>query len=199
MGIWEMICIFFLLGSSLRIRDSMITYKLWLAGWGFFPLQVLIAIILAVKFGGDKSLTKGEATGVVILVCVYVAAFAWSWGPLGWLVPSEIFPLETRSAGQAITVSTNMLFTFVVAQAFLTILCHFKYGIFLFFAGWVVIMTVFTSLFLPETKGVPIEEMIHVWRQHWFWKKIVPSAEEMGIKPPKVVNDGDVEKPKQVS
>lgn len=168
-------------------------------GIQMFVSQVLIAIILAVKFGGDKTLTKGEATGVVILVCVYVAAFAWSWGPLGWLVPSEIFPLETRSAGQAITVSTNMLFTFVVAQAFLTILCHFKYGIFLFFAGWVVIMTVFTSLFLPETKGVPIEEMIHVWRQHWFWKKIVPSAEEMGIKPPTVVNGGDVEKPKQVS
>lgn len=137
--------------------------------------QVIIAIILALKFGGTKELSKGEAMGIVILVCIYVSAFAWSWGPLGWLVPSEIFPLETRSAGQAITVGTNLVFTFVIAQAFLTILCHFKYGIFLFFAGWVVIMTIFVALFLPETKGVPIEEMIYVWRQHWFWKRIVPA------------------------
>jgi sugar porter (SP) family MFS transporter len=136
--------------------------------------QIIIAIILALRFGGTRELSKGEAMGIVILICIYVAAFAWSWGPLGWLVPSEIFPLETRSAGQAITVSTNLIFTFVIAQAFLTILCHFEYGIFLFFGGWVLIMTVFVALFLPETKGVPIEEMIYVWRQHWFWKRIIP-------------------------
>jgi hypothetical protein len=140
-------------------------------------MQVAIAVILALKFGGNTSLSKGEATAIVVLVCIYVSAFAWSWGPLGWLVPSEIFPLETRSAGQSITVATNMLFTFVIAQAFLTILCHFRYGIFLFFAGWVVIMTIFIYFFLPETKNVPIEEMIYVWRQHWFWKRIVPAED----------------------
>ena len=30
--------------------------------------------------------------------------FAWSRGPLGWLIPSETFPFETRSAGQNVTV-----------------------------------------------------------------------------------------------
>ena len=35
-----------------------------------------------------------------------------------------------------LTVSINLLFTFVIAQAFLAMLCHFKVGIFLFFAGW---------------------------------------------------------------
>ncbi|XP_024382260.1 sugar transport protein 7 isoform X2 [Physcomitrium patens] len=147
---------------------------LW-GGTQMLLCQVIIGIILAFKFGGTNELSKGEAMAIVILVCIYVAAFAWSWGPLGWLVPSEIFPIETRSAGMAITVSVNLLFTFVIAQAFLTILCHFEYGIFLFFAGWVVIMTVFIALFLPETKGVPIEEMIYVWRRHWFWKLIMPS------------------------
>ncbi|KAG0577706.1 hypothetical protein M758_5G168100 [Ceratodon purpureus] len=134
--------------------------------------QVLIAIILALKFGGSTPLSKGEAMGIVVLVCIYVAAFGWSWGPLGWLVPSEIFPMETRSAGQAINTSFNLLFTFVIAQSFLTILCHFEYGIFLFFGGWVVVMTIFIALFFPETKGVPIEEMTLVWRRHWFWKRL---------------------------
>ncbi|CAN6453352.1 unnamed protein product [Victoria cruziana] len=141
-----------------------------------FMCQVVIGIILGMKFGlsGAGSLTKSEANLVVFFICVYVAAFAWSWGPLGWLVPSEIFPLEIRSAGQSINVSTNLLFTFAIAQAFLAMLCHFKFGLFFFFAGWVLVMTTFIFFFLPETKNVPIEEMILVWRKHWFWSKVLP-------------------------
>ncbi|EFJ25384.1 hypothetical protein SELMODRAFT_19807, partial [Selaginella moellendorffii] len=52
---------------------------------------------------------------------------------------SEIFPLETRSAGQSITVLVNLLFTFLIAQAFLWLLCHLKYGIFLLFAALVTV------------------------------------------------------------
>ncbi|KAJ6795016.1 sugar carrier protein A isoform X1 [Iris pallida] len=136
--------------------------------------QVIVAVILGVKFGEDKHLSKDYSAIVVVVFCLFVAAFGWSWGPLGWTVPSEIFPLETRSAGQSITVSVNLFFTFAIAQAFLTLLCNLKFGIFLFFAGWIALMTVFVYFFLPETKGVPIEEMVLLWRKHWFWKKVMP-------------------------
>ena len=138
---------------------------------------MVIGTILGVKFGlqGTGSIDKVWAIVVVVVICVYVSAFAWSWGPLGWLVPSEIFPLEIRSAGQAINVSVNLFFTFVVAQAFLAMLCHFKFGIFLFFACWLAVMGLFTLLFLPETKGIPIDHMAHVWRAHWFWGHFVSS------------------------
>lgn len=100
-------------------------------------------------------------------------------------MPSEIFPLETRSAGQGITVAVNLLFTFIIAQVFLPLLCALKFGIFLFFAGWITIMTIFVYIFLPETKGVPIEEVVFLWQKHWFWKKIVsaknPKAHEREI------------------
>eukprot|EP00253_Pinus_taeda_P034094 PITA_34094 len=148
--------------------------------------QVVVGIVLALTFGGDQQLSKGFSALLVAAICLFVAAFGWSWGPLGWTVPSEIFPLETRSAGQAITVSVNLLFTFAIAQSFLYLLCTFKYGIFLFFAGWFFIMTAFVYFFLPETKGVPIEEMILQWRKHWFWKKIVPCMDEEVIKRPYV-------------
>ncbi|KDO59360.1 hypothetical protein CISIN_1g010375mg [Citrus sinensis] len=140
--------------------------------------QVIVSIILGLKFGPNQELSKSFSILVVVVICLFVLAFGWSWGPLGWTVPSEIFPLETRSAGQSITVAVNLFFTFVIAQIFLTLLCSFKFGIFLFFAGWVTIMTIFVYFFLPETKGVPIEEMILLWRKHWFWKRIMPVVEE---------------------
>lgn len=145
------------------------------AGVQMFLSQVIIAIILGIKVKDHSDdLHKGYAVFVVILVCTFVSAFAWSWGPLGWLIPSETFPLETRSAGQSVTVCVNLLFTFVIAQAFLSMLCHFKYGIFLFFSSWVLIMSIFVLFLLPETKNIPIEEMTErVWKQHWLWKRFM--------------------------
>lgn len=145
------------------------------AGFQMFLSQVVIAIILGIKVSDHSDdLHKGYAIFVVIMVCTFVSAFAWSWGPLGWLIPSETFPLETRSAGQSVTVCVNLLFTFVIAQAFLSMLCHFKYGIFLFFSSWVLVMSVFVFFLVPETKNVPIEEMTErVWKKHWLWKRFM--------------------------
>ncbi|GMN50921.1 hypothetical protein TIFTF001_020073 [Ficus carica] len=142
--------------------------------------QAVVAAAIGAKFGVDGNpgeLPKWYAIVVVVFICTYVAGFAWSWGPLGWLVPSEIFPLEIRSAAQSVNVSVNMLFTFAVAQVFLTMLCHLKFGLFLFFAFFVVIMSIFVYFFLPETKGIPIEEMNQIWRNHWYWKRFVPDVE----------------------
>lgn len=145
-------------------------------------MKVAVAIMIALNFGlsGEGLMTKAEADLLLVLICGYVAAFAWSWGPLGWLVPSEICPLEIRSAGQAINVSVNMLFTFLIAQVFLSMLCRLKFGLFFFFAAFVVIMTLFIYIFLPETKNVPIEEMNRVWKAHWFWSKYIPDEAVIG-------------------
>ncbi|EEF51092.1 sugar carrier protein C-like [Ricinus communis] len=136
--------------------------------------QIIVAVAIAAKFGvsgNPGELPKWYAFLVVIAICIYVAGFAWSWGPLGWLVPSEIFPLEIRSAAQSINVSVNMIFTFAIAQIFTAMLCHLKFGLFIVFAVCVVIMVTFITMYLPETKGIPIEEMTIVWKNHPRWRK----------------------------
>lgn len=150
----------------------------------WFLLQVIVATCIGVKFGVDGepgALPKWYAIVVVLFICVYVSGFAWSWGPLGWLVPSEIFPLEIRSAAQSVNVSVNMFFTFIIAQIFLNMLCHMKFGLFLFFAFFVVVMSFFIYFFLPETKGIPIEEMAEVWKSHWFWSRYVNDGSYSGV------------------
>ncbi|PUZ70182.1 hypothetical protein GQ55_2G206100 [Panicum hallii var. hallii] len=142
--------------------------------------QVAVGALIGAKFGwsGVATIPAGYAAVVVVVMCAYVAGFAWSWGPLGWLVPSEVMPLEVRPAGQSITVAVNMLMTFAVAQAFLPMLCRLKFVLFFFFAACVVVMTLFVAFFLPETKGVPIEDMAGVWKAHWYWKRFVDDGED---------------------
>lgn len=136
-------------------------------------LQIVTAIVLALEFGKGKQLSFGASIFLVIVIFLFVLAYGRSWGPLGWLVPSELFPLEIRSAAQSVVVCVNMIFTALVAQFFLVSLCHLKYGIFLLFAALIVLMSCFVFFLLPETKQVPIEEIYLLFEKHWFWKKVV--------------------------
>lgn len=153
-------------------RNSLYLQTNWLY-LHFCDEQLTVAVLLGFKFGENQQLSRSYSVTVVIILSLFVLAFGWSWGPLGWTVPSEIFPLEVRSAGQSITVAVNLLVTFIIAQCFLSLLCFFQFGIFLFFAAWTAVMTIFVLLFLPETKGIPIEEMSFMWKRHWFWKRIL--------------------------
>ncbi|XP_077210066.1 sugar transport protein 14-like [Tasmannia lanceolata] len=155
------------------------------AGCQMILSMAVIATILALKFGRGVVLPKADSVVLVIMICLFVSAYGWSWGPLGWLVPSEIFPLETRSAGQSMVVCVNLFWTAAIAQCFLASLCHLRYGVFILFACLIVIMSLFIFFLLPETKQVPIEEMSFLWEGHWFWKNYVLSPEG---KP----NQGDV-------
>ncbi|CAA2935357.1 hexose carrier HEX6-like [Olea europaea subsp. europaea] len=173
-----------LVGLGSTIASSLIVDKLGrralfiLGGILMFVTQMLIGAIMAAKLGDHGELSKGHGVLVLIFTCVYVAAFSLSWGPLGWVVTSEIFPLEIRSVAQSINVATSLLFTFIIAQGFLDMLCHMKSGIFFFFGGWVALMTGFVYFFLPETKNIPIEKMEKIWGEHTFWKRFVPSNQE---------------------
>ncbi|CAN6346928.1 unnamed protein product [Urochloa humidicola] len=143
------------------------------AGVYMFLSQAAFAVVFRMKVTDNADgIDHAWAVMVVAMVGTFVSSFAWSWGPLCWLMSSEIFPLEARATGQSVAVCTNLLFTFVMAQASLSMLCRLEHAIFAFFAVWNVVMSLFVLLFIPETGNVPIEEMTErVWKKHWFWKR----------------------------
>ena len=147
--------------------------------------EIVTGVLLEHHFSqpNDQSLAKA----IVAFVCLFVAGFAWSWGPLAWLVPSEIHPTETRAAGTAIATFCNFITTFIIGQSFLSMLCVMEFGVFFFFAGWMVIMTAFVVVFLPETKGIQAEQVHRfILEHHWFWRRyfdpddVVGDAEDIG-------------------
>eukprot|EP00250_Pteridium_aquilinum_P021888 c25257_g1_i2 orf=997-2514(+) len=136
---------------------------------------VVVGSIFGAKLTGDaQKLPSSESVTEVVMVCLFVIGFAASLGPIAWLIPSEILSQNVRSVGQSITVFVNMLFKFIIAQTFLSMMCAFKFGVFFFFAGWVLVIAIFTIFFLPETKRASINKMETIWQNHWFWKQIVP-------------------------
>ncbi|KAG8381557.1 hypothetical protein BUALT_Bualt06G0134000 [Buddleja alternifolia] len=173
-----------LVGMSMTILSMVIVDKVGrrvlfhIGGISMFIPQMMIGGIMAAKLKDQGALSQGYSLSLLVLICIYTSGFGLSWGPLGWLVPSEIFPLEIRSAAQSINVGVGFLFIFIVAQTFLVMLCHFKATIFFFFGAWVALMTVFVYFLLPETKDVPIEKMDKIWKNHWFWKRFVDDAQE---------------------
>ncbi|KAL4580904.1 hypothetical protein LXL04_017110 [Taraxacum kok-saghyz] len=136
--------------------------------------QVFIACTLAIQSQTmAEDFPKNYGVVVLVLMCLISSAFGWSWGPLTWLVPSEILPIEVRAAGTGISVATNFFITFILAQLSMAMLCYMKFGLFLFYGATTLLMTMVIGVFLPETKGVPLENMETVWNNHWFWKWVL--------------------------
>ncbi|KAK9092405.1 hypothetical protein Syun_027316 [Stephania yunnanensis] len=62
-----------------------------------------VAFVVVDRYGRRPLFFQMLLSQVIIgpLICVYVAGFAWSWGPLGWLLPSEIFLLARDQVDRA--------------------------------------------------------------------------------------------------
>ncbi len=109
----------------------------------------------------DPSLIGGAPKMLLLVsIIIYIFGFAVSWGPVVWLVCSEIFPLEGREVGMTITTMINWTFAGLVMNYALTFMQRFGHAsIFYVFVGFCVLAIVFVKLFVPETKGITLEEM----------------------------------------
>ncbi|KAL0400981.1 UNVERIFIED_CONTAM: Hexose carrier protein HEX6 [Sesamum latifolium] len=132
-----------IVATSMTAVSSLVVDKLGrraifqVGGITMFITQMTIGGIMAAKLGEHGAMSPGYNILVVVLICIYSCGFTFSWGPLGWLVTSEIFPLEIRSAAQSINVGVNFFSSALIGQTFLAMLCHLKYASFFFFGrGW---------------------------------------------------------------
>ena len=109
----------------------------------------------------------------VISIMVYSASFMFSWGPICWVLISEIFPNTIRGAAVAIAVAFQWIFNFIVSSTFVPMYnmrlgeMGDRFGHMFAYALYGVICivaAVFVYKLVPETKGKTLEDMTALWR-----------------------------------
>ncbi|KAL8216568.1 hypothetical protein R6Q57_023405 [Mikania cordata] len=118
---------------------------------------IIVALFLMGSF--YTYLNSVPAVAVVALL-IYVGCYQISFGPIGWLMISEIFPLRLRGRGLSIAVLVNFGANALVAFAFSPLQALVGAGILFFiFGGIAVVSLAFILLKVPETKGLTLEEI----------------------------------------
>ena len=101
----------------------------------------------------------------VISVMVYSASFMFSWGPICWVLISEIFPNTIRGAAVAIAVAFQWISNFIVSSTFVPLYTWspaFTYGL---YCVMCLLAALFVWRMVPETKGKTLEDMTTLWRE----------------------------------
>jgi SP family xylose:H+ symportor-like MFS transporter len=141
--------------------------------FGRKPLQIIGALVMAVamiSLGTDFWL-GGKGMVALVAMLVYTAGFAVSWGPVTWVLLSEIFPNQIRGKAMAIAVAAQWIANYLVSWTFPILdknpwlVDHFNHG----FAYWIygvmgILAAVFMGTVVPETKGRSLEQMQNLWR-----------------------------------
>ena len=132
----------------------------------------LVAIFTVEKLGRKPLLITGSlgmalgALGVALADAMpYSASFMFSWGPICWVLISEIFPNTIRGAAVAIAVAFQWISNFIVSSTFVPMYTWspaFTYGMYCFFC---LLAAFFVWKLVPETKGKTLEDMTTLWRE----------------------------------
>jgi sugar porter (SP) family MFS transporter len=98
----------------------------------------------------------------IIPACIFafIAAHAVGQGAVIWVFISEIFPNRHRAEGQTLGCSTHWIFAALLTTFFPAMVSAFPPGyVFLFFCGMMVLQLIWVKTMVPETKGVPLEQI----------------------------------------
>lgn len=141
--------------------------------FGRRPLQIIGALVMAASMMGLGTAfwLGGKGVGALVCMLVYTAGFAVSWGPVTWVLLSEIFPNQIRGKAMAVAVAVQWVANYLVSWTFPILdnnpylVEHFRHG----FAFWMYgVMAMLAALFMwrvvPETKGRTLEQMEAIWR-----------------------------------
>lgn len=137
------------------------------------PILIVGSIGMAISMTGVGVMIYNDLINVLILILIFIfiISFAFSWGPIAWILISEIFPNRLRAKVMSLSIFVLWFSNIVVAQTFPMInenpsLQAIFNGAFPFlvYGVFCIICIPFVIFLVPETKGKSLEEIEDEWR-----------------------------------
>ncbi|CAI1726493.1 hypothetical protein SEUBUCD646_0O02610 [Saccharomyces eubayanus] len=115
--------------------------------------------------GKKNGSSKGAGNCMIVFTCFYLFCFATTWAPIPFVVNSETFPLRVKSKCMSIAQACNWLWGFLIGffTPFISGAIDFYYGY--VFMGCLVFSYFYVFFFVPETKGLTLEEVNTLWEE----------------------------------
>ncbi|KAH9940949.1 MFS monosaccharide transporter [Epithele typhae] len=108
---------------------------------------------------------KSGQQALIALVCIYIAAFASTWGPIAWVITGEIFPLNVRAKAMSLSVASNWLWNWAISFATPYLVnvgpgnAGLEVKVFFIWGSTCLGCVLFTYFCVPETKGLSLEQV----------------------------------------
>ena len=143
--------------------------------FGRKPLMIIGALGMALSMFalGTTFFLESVGIGALVFMLCYVASFAMSWGPVTWVLLSEIFPNKIRGKAMAIAVAAQWISNYLVSWTFPMmdknsyLLEQFNHGFSYWIYGVMGLLAMYLVWrFVPETKGRTLEEMEKMWEKN---------------------------------
>lgn len=127
-----------------------------------FPLMAIFMFLTGFAFFIKD--VQGRVALVSVGIYLFGVCYSPGEGPVPFTYSAEAFPLYIRATGMSFATATTWFFNAVVSLTFPAMLGAFTpQGAFAFYATWNIIGFLLVLLFLPETKGLSLEELDQVF------------------------------------
>lgn len=148
---------------SISLIDKIGRRKIYFIG---LTGMVLSLLATGLAFYAGEDLGGNLKYFALVTILFFNSCYAFSLGPLGWLLISEIFPMKVRGAGMSIGSMTNWFVNGVVAFTFLKLVNALTpAGAFWVYACVGILGLIWGYFYIPETKGITLESIEDHWRE----------------------------------
>lgn len=113
---------------------------------------------VAAPAAGDKAITSGGIAACAFIY-IYVIGFVSSYAGVPWILSSECVPLNIRATSATFGAASQWLFNLAITKATPYMITSIGAGTFFFYGSCVVVGAVYVWFYVPETRGIPLEEI----------------------------------------
>lgn len=135
--------------------------------WGRKPLLMIGSVGMAIGMFAIGALAFFKIIGIstLVFIIIYTASFMMSWGPITWVLISEIFPNKIRGRAVAVAVAAQWAANYLISSTYPAMMELSSGGTYFFYGIMSILSFIFVWKMVPETKNKTLEEMEKLWKR----------------------------------